>query len=188
MGIAKLEPSTAYSACLVVVPELEPLYASFRTSLKATYGKLPLKGWPRLSRLRVGASRFTVVDVAGNSVIFVKLGAPDDYDESTSASHSAGPLGKALRQARRLRDFKNDDQAAAKLLDVALRRDTAGPAIDRARALAARIEIALALDDAGRAETARAELDNLALTDDERQRYRDELDQTTTPDTRSRRD
>lgn len=168
MGIAKLEPSKAYSACLVVVPELDALYTTFRDGLRAAYGKLPLKGWPRMSRLRVGASRFTVVDVAGNSLIFVKQNAPDDYDESASAPHADSPLGKALRQARRFRDFKNDDRAAAKLLDVALRKDTAGPAIDRARALAARLEIALALEDGARATSARAELEALSLTNEER--------------------
>jgi hypothetical protein len=175
VGIAKLEPSKAYSACLVVVPELEPLYAAFREGLKSSYGKLPLKGWPRISRLRPGASRFTLVDVAGNSVVFVKRDAPDDYEESSAEPTSDTPLGKALNQARRFRDFKNDDVAAAKLLDVALRKDSAGSAIERARALAARIELALALGDEARASSAHAELQALTLTDADRDHYREEL-------------
>jgi hypothetical protein len=175
MGIAKLDPSKAYSACLVIVPELEQLYATFREGLKDAYGKLPLKGWPRISRLRPGASRFTLVDVAGNSVIFVKRGAPDDYDESTAEPTSETPHGKALKQARRFRDFKNDDIAAAKLLDVALRQDSAGSAVERARALAARVELARALGDEPRAIAARAELQAITLTDAERRHFRDEL-------------
>lgn len=175
MGIAKLEPSKAYSACLVVVPELDQLYATFLSGLKTAYGKLPLKGWPRISRLRPGASRFTLVDVAGNSVIFVKQDAPDDYDESAAAPTTDTPLGKALKQARRFRDFKNDDVAAAKLLDVALRKDSTSSPVERARALAARIELALALGDEARASSARAELQALTLTDAERSHYRDEL-------------
>jgi catechol 2,3-dioxygenase-like lactoylglutathione lyase family enzyme len=175
VGIPKLEPKNVYSACLVIVPELDRIYAAFREGLKSAYGKLPLQGFPRISRLRPGASRFTVVDVAGNSVVFIKRGAPDDYDEDAQAPHSDTPLGKALKQARRFRDFKNDDRAAAKVLDIVLRKEVTGLAIDRARALAARIEIALAQGDQPRANAARAELDGLPLTDEERERYRDEL-------------
>ena len=175
VGMPKLEPSKVYAACLVIVPELEELYAAFRQGLKSAYGKLPLGGFPRVSRLRPGGSRFTIVDVAGNSVIFVKRDAKDDYDDSVYAPTSDTPLGKALWQARRLRDFKNDDVAAAKLLDVALRKHSDGSAIDRARALAARIEVALALGDRARAHSARAELAGLQLSAADRARYRDEL-------------
>jgi hypothetical protein len=175
MGIAKLEPEKAYSACLVVLPEIEQLYTTFRDGLKSAYGKVPIKGWPRISRFRPGASRFTLVDVAGNSVIFVKQSAPDYHDESAAEPTSDTPLGKALNQARRFRDFKNDDVAAAKLLDVVLRKDNAGTAIERARALTARVELALALGDETRASSARAELKALSLTAAERERYREEL-------------
>lgn len=175
VGIAKLTPEQNYSSCLVIVPELDQLYASFRDSWKRAYGKLPLKGWPRISRLRPGASRFTLVDVAGNSLIFIRQDAPDDYDEDRNAQTSDSLLGKALKQARRFRDFKNDDVAAAKVLDVALRKDNVGSDIDRARVLAARIELALALGDEARASTARTELQSLALSDTDRERYQDEL-------------
>jgi hypothetical protein len=62
----------------------------------------------------------------------------------------------------RLRDFKNDDAMAAKLIDVTLARE-AGDPFERARLLAARVEIATALGDLPRAGAARAEIAALPL-------------------------
>lgn len=177
MGLRKLVPAQAYSACLVCVSKLEPLYESIVSGLRSQYGKLPVKGIPRVSRLRPGASRFTLVDVAGNSLIFVRRDAPDDYDESLSEPMSETLLGRAHASARRLRDFRNDDRAAAKLLDAALAKANPGEAaIDRARALAARAELALVLGESTRAVSLRAELCALELTDAERERHRQELE------------
>ena len=176
MGIPKLQPKDAYSACLIVVDRLEPLYTAFCAALRSSYGKLPLKGAPRISRMRPGASRFTLVDVAGNSLIVVQSNASDDYDESRYAPTSNTTLGKALHTARRLRDFRNDDEAAARVLDIALRKPDAGSVIDRARALAARAELALAQGDAELAASTRAELDRLPLTAADREHYASELE------------
>jgi hypothetical protein len=176
MGIPKLQPQDAYSACLMVVEDLEPLYSTICAALRARYEKLPLKGVPRISRLRPGASRFTLVDVAGNSLIFVRPDAPSDYDDIRYEPTSSSPLGKALHTARRLRDYRNDDPAAARLLDLALGKPDGGSAIDRARALAARAEIALAQGDRERADSAMSELSALPLTEAERARYQSELE------------
>lgn len=176
MGLPKLRVTEAYSTCLVVVPELDDLYSAFTAALRDSYGKVPLKGVPRISRLRPGASRFSLVDVAGNTVIFVRRDAPDDYDDSSNEPTSATGLGRALHIARRLRDFRNDDGAAARVLDAALAKPDRGTSIDRARALAARLEIALAQNDHERAASARTELDGLPLAPAERERYRAELE------------
>jgi hypothetical protein len=175
-GLKKLRPEDSYSTCLVIVPEVEALYAELADGLRSAYGKLPVQGFPRISRFRPGASRFTVIDVAGNAVIFIRRDAPDDYDDSVYEPTSRNALGKALHAARRLRDFRNDDAAAAKVLDLALGKADRGDAIDRARVLAARIEIAMAQGDAGCASALRAELEALPLTVAERRRYRGELE------------
>ena len=47
------------------------------------------------------------------------------------------PLGRAVENAANLRDMQYDDAAAAKVLDVALKRNADAGAVDRARALAA---------------------------------------------------
>jgi hypothetical protein len=176
VGLSKLRPEDSYSTCLVIVPELDALYAELAEGLRRAYGKLPVKGFPRISRFRPGASRFTVVDVAGNSIVFIRRDTPDDYDDSVYEPTSPTALGKALHTARRLRDFRNDDDAAAKVLDLALGKPDRGAAIDRARVLAARIEIAAAQGDEERARTLRAELESLPLTTAERRRHRRELE------------
>ena len=168
MGIKGLDPAKAYSTCLVMVPEVENLHQTFADGLRRAYGKLPLAGVPRISRMKNGHSRFSVVDVAGNSVIFIRQGAPDDYDEGNSSADSQSSLGRALRTAARLRDFKNDDAAAAKVIDMALARAEHAAPMARAEALAARLEIAIALGEEERGRALRAELDELPLSGDER--------------------
>ncbi|XYH92936.1 hypothetical protein ACMHYB_34405 [Sorangium sp. So ce1128] len=176
MGLKKLDPREAYSTCLVLVPEVEHLHETFAEGLRKAYGKVPIAGLPRISRMKKGQSRFTVVDVAGNSVIFIKRDAPDDYDEGAAGAGSDSRLGKALRAAARLRDFKNDDAAAAKVLDVALARKEPAAPLERARALAARLELAIALGEAARARALRAELDEAPLTSEERAQLRHQLE------------
>jgi catechol 2,3-dioxygenase-like lactoylglutathione lyase family enzyme len=174
-GVKGLKPTEAYTTCLVIVPEVERLHQAFAEALRRVFGKLPISGLPRISRMRKGQSRFTVVDPAGNSVIFIRRNAPDDYDEGQKPP-SSSRLGKALRTAARLRDFKGDDLAAAKVLDVALARDEPALPIERARALAARAELAIALGDETRARTAREELQRIPLSDEEREQVREELE------------
>jgi GAF domain-containing protein len=59
---------------------------------------------------------------------------------------------------------------AARVLDSALRKHPNAPAVDRARALAARAEIAIATSDAVHAAQLQAELAALVLSDGERAR------------------
>lgn len=175
VGVKGLKLPEAYTTCLVLVAEVESLHQTFAEALRAVFGKLPISGLPRISRMRKGQSRFTLVDPSGNSVIFIRRGEADDSGEE-QRSLSSTPLGKALRAAVRLRDFKEDDLAAAKVLDVALARPGPTLPIERARALAARAELAISLGDEPRARTAREELQRLVLTDEERESLRDELE------------
>ncbi len=168
MGMKNLDPASAYSTCLVIVPEVETLHRTFAEGLRQIYGKLPTSGVPRISRMKTGQSRFTVVDIAGNSLIFIRRDAPDDHDEGERDPRSESRIERALRSAARLRDFKNDDASAAKVLDVALARDQDAPAGERARALVARLEIAVALEDRARADALRLEIHALPLSEEER--------------------
>lgn len=174
-GVRGLNPAQAYTTCLVIVPEVEELHQGFARELRSRYGKVPVSGLPRITRMKKGQSRFTVVDPSGNSVIFIRRDAPDDYDEGQGPEPQS-PLGEALREAARLRDFKNDDRAAARVLDVALSRKTPAPPLERARALAARAELALALGEPEVARSALEELRRIPLSDEERARFRDELE------------
>ena len=181
MGMKNLDPASAYSTCLVMVPEVESLHRTFAEGLRRTYGKLPTSGVPRISRMKTGQSRFTVVDIAGNSLIFIRRGATDDYDEGERDRGSESRLERALRSAARLRDFKNDDASAAKVLDVALAREPGAPAGERARVLVARLEIAVALEDRARADALRLEIHELPLSEEERGAVQAQLDAVQAP-------
>lgn len=168
-GLKRLAPEENFSTCLVIVPDVESTHAMFTERLRHALGKVPAKGFPRISRMRPGQTRFTLTDNAGNSVIFVKRGGADEEAADAWKQTGQTPVQRAVNLAARLRDFKNDDAMAAKVLDDALTRHPEANAPDRARALAARLELAIAMDDPQRANDLRAELAQLPLSEDERQ-------------------
>ncbi|MCP3101269.1 hypothetical protein LZ198_20555 [Myxococcus sp. K15C18031901] len=167
-GLKGLEPSRAFSTCLFIVDEVERLHADFSAALRADLGRLPLRGVPRITRMRPGQSRFSVVDPNGNTVIFVRRDEPAGYGDEAAAPERSTGLGKALALARRLRDFKNDDAAAAKVLETALRKGVEGSRLEKARVLAARLELAVALEEAAGVTVLLEALGALALTREER--------------------
>jgi hypothetical protein len=175
-GLKGLKPEEAYSACIVLAPEVECLHQTFAEALRHTYGKLPIRGFPRITRMKPGQSRFTLVDPAGNSIYFIKREAHSATGERKPGRQSQSRLAKAVETAATLRDSHGDDAAAAKVLDVALARDEPATPVDRARALAARAELAVALGDLERAHAMDAEICQLPLSEDERRGLRHELD------------
>jgi hypothetical protein len=91
------------------------------------------------------------------------------YD--TTMSDMARALGNAIF----LRDTYANDKGAARALDVALQRGYNSAPLERGLALAARAELAVAMGDVERASSARLELAQIVLTDEERQRHREAL-------------
>ncbi|MER7758732.1 glyoxalase [Streptomyces sp. NPDC097619] len=152
------------AACLVLVDEVASYHAEFTRALRAAYGRVPSKGRPRITRYRPGASRFTLVDPSGNSLIFIRRDEPAELEYGGSQELTG--LAKALDNARVFSEFKHEDRTALKILTTALRRheDTA-PRADVARTLATLVELATALEDPTAAETWRARLAALDLTD-----------------------
>ncbi|WBB59472.1 glyoxalase [Streptomyces sp. WMMC500] len=155
--------------CLVMVDEVAPYHAEFTRALRAAYGRVPARGRPRLTRFRPGASRFTVVDPSGNSVIFIQRDEPAELEYGGSKSLTG--LARALDNARIFSEFKNDDRAALRILTTALRRHGAGaPPVDLARTLATLIELATAVAETDGVEAWRRRLAALDLTEAERRR------------------
>ncbi|MBN9683906.1 MULTISPECIES: hypothetical protein [unclassified Corallococcus] len=144
-GLKGLDPLKAFSSCLIIVDEVEALHARFLDTLRKAYGRTPVRGLPRMTRMRKGQTRFTLTDPSGNSLMFIRRDEPEGHGDAEQAP--ATLLGKALKTARRLRDFKGDDAAAAKVLDAALKKPDAGTAKEREQALADRAELAEALGD-----------------------------------------
>ncbi|CAD5140715.1 conserved protein of unknown function [Microbacterium sp. Nx66] len=114
------DPDREDFACLVAVDDVVPYHAHFAAALKRVLGRVPAMGRPRITRLRPGASRFTLVDPDGNNIIFVQRGEPRALEYGGSPDLVG--LAKALDSARILRDFREDARAAFRALDSALRR------------------------------------------------------------------
>jgi hypothetical protein len=164
---------TGSSTCLVHVLNVADYHQTFADGLRTRYGKVPSAGVPRITRFRPGQTRFTLYDPAGNAILFINHDEPDpDYD---AYDDSLSPLLQALETARFLKDTYHDDQGAARLLDRKLGQHGDAPPIERARVLAARAELAVALGDVEAARRVREALALLPLSEEERQQYQDEL-------------
>ena len=159
--------------CLVYVDEPAAWHTRFAGGLRDTVGGVPVAGLPRLTRMRPGQTRFSVVDPSGNVITVIDRREPDiEYGGSRSLSG----LAKALDNVRIFRDFKNDDALAARTLDAALRRHGASASrLEVARALADRAELAVVLGDRDTAAALRRDLESLQLTDDQRAQMVPEL-------------
>lgn len=153
--------------CLVMVDAVASYHAAFTEAMRRTYGKVLTKGLPRITRYRPGASRFTVMDPSGNSIIFIQRDEPAEL-EYGGAKHLQG-LARVLDNARILREFKNDDRAAFRALNSGLRRHgDSAPAVEQAVALAILIELSPTLDEPERVPEWGAKLRQLVLTMEER--------------------
>ncbi|MGW4892533.1 glyoxalase [Kitasatospora sp. NPDC004240] len=166
-----LEAGANGTTCLVLVDAVAAYHAAFTAAMRRTHGKVLASGTPRITRYRPGASRFTLVDPSGNSLIFIQRDEPMELEYG--GSRDLTPLARALDNARILREFKNDDRAAFRALTSALRRHGEGsPVVERALAVAALIELSAALDERERIAALAEELRVLTgrLSDAERQR------------------
>lgn len=161
------------ASCLVFIADAAVYHRAFSDALRTHYGIIPTADFPRITRFRRGQTRFHLFDPSGNLLLFVNHDEPDpdysSYDEALS------PLAQTLENAFFLRDTYVDDRAAAKVLDRALARHQDADPVDRARALAARAELALALGDMVTAQALRNELSQIPLSHETRERFRHEL-------------
>jgi len=174
-GMENFDPAQSYGSVIVVVPDPDALYRAFATGLRSAYGKLPTAGIPRIlrPRKRYGTVRgFSVVDPGGNWLRVSKSG-----DTEEAVTETAPGLAKIVDVAARLGDAHGDDAAALKTLESGLARFVDAPAIDRARALIYRAELAVRLNDHALARSSLSETQALALTDAERAALADEVAQ-----------
>lgn len=163
------------TGCLVMVDDVAGRHRVFTEALRARYGKVPAEGFGRITRFRPGQSRFTLIDPDGSSIIYIQRGEPRKLEYG--GSENLDGLARVLDNARILRDFKNDDKSAERALEAGLRRFGAEASrIERARALAALAELAVALAKPDKAAARRADLTALELTDAERAELATDLD------------
>lgn len=138
-GVKGHDPKKAYGTCLFIVREVASLHAQFEAALRTHLERAPFTGLPRISRFRPGQSRFTTVDPEGNSIIFIRRDEPNPHEETERLNKGASPLGKAIRAAKVLRDFKNDEAMARRVLEQALAKHgkAVNPEVKEARAMLA---------------------------------------------------
>ena len=151
----------------MAVPDPDGLYEAFAAGLRATYGKLPSAGIPRIlqPRKKHGTVRgFSVIDPGGNWLRICRLG---DTEEEAAKDTTVG-LARVIDNAARQADSRGDDAAGLKMLENGLARFSDAPTVDRVRALLYRAELAVRLHDRAIATTSLSEAQSLELTDDER--------------------
>lgn len=151
-----------HTGCLVIVIDAGQVYKRFSADLKKLFGKVSHAGIPRISRMKPGATRFTLTDVSGNTVIFVSSGNTDQDNWKDTDSINGSKMQKAIAIARRYRDYKTDDGLAAKTLDTVL-RTASDEDPDLAEALIMRMEIALHQGETLREQECRQKLAALDL-------------------------
>ena len=176
-GMTNFNPADSYGSVIVVVPDPDALYQAFAVGLRATYGKLPVAGIPRLLRPRKKYGTvygFSVVDVGGNWLRISKLG---ETEKEKSSEKSSG-LARVLTVATRLGDAHGDEAKALKTLENGLARFPDAPILDRAQALLYRSELAVRLQDGALARSSLAAVRALALDNAELLKIADELAQT----------
>jgi hypothetical protein len=161
----------AFGASLVFVDGLSRHHRDFADALRSKLGKVPVAGLPRITRPHPAQTRFMIFDPSGNMVVFIDRSEASAY---TPYAPGLPPLAQALANAVFLRDTYANDEAAAKALDTALERHLSAAPIDRARARAARAELAVALGDP-LALPLQQQLAGIPLSPEERARFREEL-------------
>lgn len=130
-------------------------------------------GLPRITRLTRDGHRFRMFDPSGNMIVYIDRSEPEaDYGASAGTT---SPLLDVLENAVFLRDVYANDAAAARVLDKALARVDEASAIDRARALAARAELAVAMREPDAAARSRRQLTDIPLSVEDRRLYDEEL-------------
>lgn len=170
-----LDPGLENSGgCLVMVDAVAPYHAALTQAMRRAHGRVLVKGLPRITRHRPGASRFTLMDPSGNSLVFIQRGEPEKLEYGGSGELDG--LARVLDGARILRDFKTDDLAAFRRIRSGLKRHGGqAPPVERALALAMLIELAVALGEEEEVGEWRERLGGIALASGERSRIEGEL-------------
>ncbi|MBL8091639.1 MAG: hypothetical protein KF758_12490 [Anaerolineales bacterium] len=173
-GMDGFNPEDSYATVIIVVPDPDALYQHFASRLREKFGKLPVKGIPRLTRPRKKygtVSGFSIVDVGGNWLRISKLG---DTEQEDSAQEKDGLMG-FLNVATRLGDAHGDEALALKTLENGIKRFPDAATLDKARAYLYQAELAVRLDKLDLAKSSFALAKSLELSVEEKDSVEDEF-------------
>jgi catechol 2,3-dioxygenase-like lactoylglutathione lyase family enzyme len=133
------DPATSYGSAIITVAEPGERHETFKAGLRERFGKVPIKGIPRLlpPRRKAGtATGFSVVDVGGNWLRFYRHGSSED-DPAEQRSGLLRVVDVAARQG----DSRGDEARAIAVLDAGLGRHPDAPPIEVFEALLYRAEL-----------------------------------------------
>jgi catechol 2,3-dioxygenase-like lactoylglutathione lyase family enzyme len=133
------DPATSYGSAIITVAEPGERHEAFKAGLRERFGKVPIKGIPRLlpPRRKAGtATGFSVVDVGGNWLRFYRHGSSED----DPAERRPGLL-RVIDVAARQGDSRGDEAQAIAVLDAGLARYPDAPPVEVFEALLYRAEL-----------------------------------------------
>lgn len=171
-GIHGFEPENSYGMAIVVVPDTDALYRHFAERLRAAFGKLPVRGIPRITRPRKRfgtVSGFSVVDPGGNWLRISQTGDSEEDEERAEG------LEHFIEVATRLGDAAGHEAEALRTLHNALTRYPQAEPLVQARAYLYRTELAVRLNDQALASESLSALAGLGLSAEEQAYIADEL-------------
>ncbi|UII29902.1 VOC family protein [Fulvivirga ulvae] len=153
-GLKQLKPESNFSSCYLRVNDVDKLYNDCRAGLKQQYGKIPLKGIPRINPIKdiptYGVRQFVIVDPSGN---YIRIGEKIKkepgvlFEEDGEKPQKATPLRKAYELANRLAHGKDDLEAAASVIDKALASNKNVEPEIRFKLIVLRLDIANRFED-----------------------------------------
>jgi len=172
-GMDGFRPEDSYGTCLVLVDDTEPLFEALAAGLRASYGKLPLSGFPRITRPRRrknagNLSGFSLVDPSGNWIRVIR--------DAPAQESSGGRLADALANAVVLADSHGDDAQAYKILAGAVRRVADPDRVELVEAQAYLAELAVRRGETDQAREHLAALYAVELTEQDREAVAQSLD------------
>lgn len=174
-GMKKYEPTESLSTCYVLTDDVDALYEAFRAGLKATYGKIPTRGLPRIGPLKdmsYGVRQFLMSDPGGNCI---RIGKKTSEDQR----HRPAPketFARALHNAALFADSRDDPKGAAKIIDRVLKMEDEQPTpVQLLRLLVLRSDVAGRLGDDETARRTQEKAAAVQLTEEENELVRDDL-------------
>ena len=175
-GMKKYEPTESLSTCYVLTDDVDALYEAFRAGLKATYGKIPTRGLPRIGPLKdmsYGVRQFLMSDPGGNCIRIGKKTSEDQH-------HRPAPketFARALHNAALFADSRDDPQGAAKIINRVLKMEDEQPTpVQLLRLLVLRSDVAGRLGDDKTATHMLEQAAAVQLSEGERELARDDLE------------
>ncbi|MEV4877154.1 VOC family protein [Streptomyces cyaneofuscatus] len=176
-GMKDYDPRTSHASCYVLTEDVDGLHATFRSGLKAAYGRIPTRGLPRIGPLKdmsYGVRQFLATDPTGNTIRVGQVISDDGEEEPATAPKET--FARALHMADLFADSKQDYPGAAKIIDRVLNLEDEQPTpVQRVQLLVLRGDIAQRMGDAETAREWLEEASSVQLGPEEKETVRDAL-------------